>query len=83
MTIAFEPIAWAAQGVRILDQTLLPGEERYLEIGTIDDMVEAIQSLRVRGAPLIGISAAMGLAAAASAAAKGATLDSDWLARAR
>ena len=75
----YEPIAWTERGVRILDQTLLPGEERYVVISSIDEMIEAIQSLRVRGAPLIGVSAAMGLAAAAGAAATRETLDRDWL----
>ncbi|HEX9580777.1 MAG TPA: S-methyl-5-thioribose-1-phosphate isomerase [Gemmatimonadales bacterium] len=66
MTVRTDAIAWAPDGsVRLLDQTLLPGDVRYLEIHTIDSMVEAIQSLRVRGAPLIGIAAAMGMAAAA------------------
>ncbi len=78
-TTAIEPIAWSETGVRILDQTLLPGEERYLEISAVDEMVEAIQSLRVRGAPLIGVSAAMGLAAAASGSAQRGMLDRDWL----
>jgi methylthioribose-1-phosphate isomerase len=56
------PIAWTPNhGVRILDQTLLPGEERYLEITTVPGMAEAITALRVRGAPLIGIAAAMGV----------------------
>jgi methylthioribose-1-phosphate isomerase len=56
------PIAWTADhGVRLLDQTLLPNEERYLEIRSVDAMAEAIRSLRVRGAPLIGIAAAMGV----------------------
>ena len=57
------PISWTDDGaIRILDQTLLPEEERYLELHTIDQLAEAIRSLRVRGAPLIGIAAAMGLA---------------------
>ncbi len=56
------PIAWTPDfGVRLLDQTLLPGEERYLEITSVEGMVEAIGALRVRGAPLIGIAAAMGV----------------------
>jgi methylthioribose-1-phosphate isomerase len=56
---------WAPSGrVTLLDQTLLPAEERWLEVGTIAEMVEAIGSLRVRGAPAIGITAAMGLVAA-------------------
>ena len=61
MTIP-DPIGWTAGGaVRILDQTLLPGEERYLELETVDAVAEAIRTLRVRGAPLIGIAAAMGV----------------------
>jgi methylthioribose-1-phosphate isomerase len=60
------PIAWTSNhGVRILDQTLLPDEERYLDLDTVEELAEAIRSLRVRGAPLIGIAAAMGVAAAA------------------
>ena len=65
MPVRSDAIAWAPNGsVRILDQTLLPSATLYRDIHTIDDMVEAIRSLRVRGAPLIGIAAAMGLAAA-------------------
>jgi methylthioribose-1-phosphate isomerase len=48
--------------VRILDQTALPGEERYLELDSLDGVAEAIRTLRVRGAPAIGIAAAYGLA---------------------
>ena len=60
MDLQFETISWGESGsARFLDQTLLPGEERYVEVDTVEAMVEAIQSLRVRGAPLIGISAAM------------------------
>src|SRR6478672_5603113 len=56
------PIDWTAEGaVRILDQTLLPDAERYLDLDTVDAVAEAIRTLRVRGAPLIGIAAAMGL----------------------
>jgi methylthioribose-1-phosphate isomerase len=56
------PIAWGPSGgIRLLDQTALPGEERYLELRTVDAVAEAIASLRVRGAPLIGIAAAMGV----------------------
>ncbi len=60
------PIAWATgHRVRLLDQTLLPGEERYLDLETVAAMAEAIRLLRVRGAPLIGIAAAMGVTLAA------------------
>ncbi len=73
-------IAWSPSGaVRLLDQTVLPGETRHIEITTIDEMIEAIRMLRVRGAPLIGVAAAMGLAGAA--ARQGAGLTGDWLDR--
>lgn len=45
----------------IIDQTLLPNEEVFLELGVKEDIFEAIKKLRVRGAPAIGISAAYGL----------------------
>ncbi|HKP50183.1 MAG TPA: hypothetical protein VJU17_09235, partial [Gemmatimonadales bacterium] len=67
-----EPIAWSAnRTIRILDQTLLPEEERYLELRTLEELAEAIRSLRVRGAPLIGIAAAMGVVMAAGRQGQG------------
>ena len=66
-----EHLAWGPAGtLRILDQTLLPAEERWLEIGTLEALLEALGSLRVRGAPAIGIAAAMGLWAAVRARAE-------------
>ena len=48
------PISWSsAGGIRLLDQTLLPGEERYLTLDSVESVAEAIKALRVRGAPLI------------------------------
>ena len=47
-----------AEALYIIDQTLLPGEEREIRLQTIEEMVEAIRMLRVRGAPAIGICAA-------------------------
>jgi len=47
--------------VVILDQTLLPNEEKYLHLQTAEEMHEAIYLLRVRGAPAIGIFAAYAL----------------------
>ena len=44
----------------IIDQTLLPGELRYIELTSREQLFEAISSLRVRGAPAIGIAAAYG-----------------------
>jgi methylthioribose-1-phosphate isomerase len=45
----------------ILDQTLLPEREEYLEISSPDELAEAIRILRVRGAPALGIAAAYGV----------------------
>ena len=47
-----------AEALYIIDQTLLPAEEREIRLQTAEEMVEAIRSLRVRGAPAIGICAA-------------------------
>ncbi len=48
--------------LKILDQTLLPFEEKWLTVTTLGQMIEIIQSLRVRGAPLIGVAASLMLA---------------------
>lgn len=45
----------------IIDQTLLPNEEVFLELDVKEDIFEAIKKLRVRGAPAIGVAAAYGL----------------------
>ncbi|MDD5529341.1 MAG: S-methyl-5-thioribose-1-phosphate isomerase [bacterium] len=65
MKLNFSTISWENGIVKILDQTLLPNEETYKIIRTPSEMAEAIKSLRVRGAPLIGIAAAYGVALAA------------------
>lgn len=49
----------------IIDQTLLPGEQKRLRLETPEAVYEAIKQLRVRGAPAIGCSAAVGLAVCA------------------
>ena len=46
----------------MIDQRLLPGEEKYLMLRSCEEVAEAIQKMAVRGAPAIGVSAAMGLA---------------------
>ncbi|MGE5315469.1 MAG: S-methyl-5-thioribose-1-phosphate isomerase [Acidobacteriota bacterium] len=55
-------IEWIDGRVRFLDQTLLPNEEQYIETDSIDVVAEAIRRLSLRGAPLIGIAAAYGIA---------------------
>ncbi len=47
--------------LRLLDQTLLPGETKTIECRSVEQVVEAIRSLRVRGAPAIGVAAAYGV----------------------
>jgi methylthioribose-1-phosphate isomerase len=55
-------IEWVSGKVRIIDQTLLPREEAYIELSDYHDMVSAIKEMRIRGAPAIGIAAAYGMA---------------------
>lgn len=50
-----------AEALSILDQSLLPNEEKEIRLETLEQMVEAIRALRVRGAPAIGICAAYGV----------------------
>jgi methylthioribose-1-phosphate isomerase len=59
---SFETIVWRDGEVVILDQTRLPTEEVYLRCRDWREVAEAIRSLSVRGAPAIGVAAAMGLA---------------------
>lgn len=49
------------KGLVILDQTLLPGQIKYLTLSKAEDIWEAIYSLRVRGAPAIGVAAGYGI----------------------
>lgn len=57
-----QTIAWKDNKVVILDQRRLPAEEVYLECTDADEVAEAITTMAIRGAPAIGIAAAMGLA---------------------
>ncbi|MEA1926625.1 MAG: S-methyl-5-thioribose-1-phosphate isomerase [Candidatus Auribacterota bacterium] len=59
--------------VKLIDQTLLPGEYRIIDIRTKEEMWEAIKLLRVRGAPAIGIAAAMAVAVEMSRSGTGGT----------
>ncbi|HVQ36554.1 MAG TPA: S-methyl-5-thioribose-1-phosphate isomerase [Pyrinomonadaceae bacterium] len=59
-------IEWTNDGISMLDQRLLPGEEKYLMLRSYEEVAEAIKKMVVRGAPAIGVSAAMGLALGAS-----------------
>src|SRR5689334_21585400 len=61
-------VRWDGRRLQILDQTLLPAREQWLELTGERDTAEAIARLAVRGAPNIGIAAAYGLAMAAEGA---------------
>jgi methylthioribose-1-phosphate isomerase len=56
------PLRWDGERLHLLDQTRLPAEEAVLTLTGAEDTVEAIKRLAVRGAPLIGVAAAYGLA---------------------
>jgi len=58
----FKTIEWTEQGVRMIDQTRLPGEEIYRTYTDYREVAEAIRSMVIRGAPAIGVAAAMGIA---------------------
>ena len=60
-----EAVRWSPgqRSVDLIDQTELPGRETRLRLDTAESVAEAIGSLRVRGAPAIGVAAALGLAA--------------------
>ncbi|HSQ61181.1 MAG TPA: S-methyl-5-thioribose-1-phosphate isomerase, partial [Acidobacteriota bacterium] len=64
-----KPLRYERGRLEILDQTLLPARERWIGIAGAEAMAEAIGALRVRGAPAIGIAAALALAVEARGAA--------------
>ncbi len=61
---AIRPIEWLGGKLRILDQSKLPFETTFIDLDTVDGVADAIRSMKVRGAPAIGITAAYGMAIA-------------------
>jgi methylthioribose-1-phosphate isomerase len=57
-----QPIEWTERGVVMLDQRRLPGEEIFYTYTTYQDVAKAIREMVIRGAPAIGVAAAMGAA---------------------
>src|SRR6516225_9268714 len=55
-------LEWTDSGVRFIDQTKLPTEETYLTCTSCEQVADAIRTMVVRGAPAIGVAAAMGRA---------------------
>jgi methylthioribose-1-phosphate isomerase len=60
--VNYQPIEWKGDMVKLLDQTLLPAEEVYLEISDYHEIMTAIKELKIRGAPAIGVAGAYGMA---------------------
>lgn len=65
MESRFTTVTWEKDEVVLIDQLRLPAEETYLRYDTVAGVAEAIRSMVVRGAPAIGVTAAMGVALAA------------------
>jgi methylthioribose-1-phosphate isomerase len=89
MTGARDPIPptieWRHGRVRLVDQRVLPHRLRFLECGSVAELIVAIRSLAVRGAPALGAAGAYGVALAASTvlSARGVRAAAARLARAR
>jgi methylthioribose-1-phosphate isomerase len=66
-------LAWRDGHIEALDQTALPHQVRVLRIATVDELVQAITSLAIRGAPVLGAAGALGVALAVRQAR-----DEDW-----
>jgi methylthioribose-1-phosphate isomerase len=64
-------ISWNEDKLRLIDQTRLPGELVYIECDNVECVAESIESLRVRGAPAIGVAAAYGVVVAAQESIRG------------
>ena len=70
-----ETIQWTDDGVVMIDQTKLPGEEVYVTCTSYNEVADAIRSMVIRGAPAIGVAAAMGVALGMQAASTEAEFD--------
>lgn len=60
--VMIEPILWKNNCLNILDQTILPLEENYIEVTNSDGVINVIKEMNVRGAPSIGYTAIFGVA---------------------
>jgi methylthioribose-1-phosphate isomerase len=60
--LMIQTLEWTDQGVRFIDQTKLPTEETYVTCKTHEQVADVIRNMVVRGAPAIGVAAAMGIA---------------------
>src|ERR1035438_1379382 len=60
--LMIQTLEWTDKGVRFIDQTKLPMEETYVTCKTHEQVADVIRNMVVRGAPAIGVAAAMGIA---------------------
>jgi S-methyl-5-thioribose-1-phosphate isomerase len=63
--VVVRTIDWVDGAVEIIDQTALPERTRVLRLSTVEELVDAIRRLAVRGAPALGVAGALGVALAA------------------
>jgi methylthioribose-1-phosphate isomerase len=75
-----QTLEWTDSGVRFIDQTKLPTQETYVTCKTHEQVADTIRNMVVRGAPAIGVAAAMGIALGVknSKAENGAELKKDF-----
>ncbi len=75
-----QTLEWTESGVRFIDQRKLPAEETYVTCSSYEHVADAIRNMVVRGAPAIGVAAAMGIALGVkkSKAETGADLKRDF-----
>ena len=74
-------IAWQEEDIVMVDQRKLPAAEIYVTCRTVNDVAKAIKTMVIRGAPAIGVCAAMGLAlGAARSKATGGRSARSWAA---
>ena len=75
-----QTLEWTDSGIRFIDQTKLPTEETYVTCKTHEQVADVIRNMVVRGAPAIGVAAAMGIALGMknSKAENGAELKKDF-----
>ncbi|MGW8362257.1 S-methyl-5-thioribose-1-phosphate isomerase [Streptomyces wedmorensis] len=71
-------LRWDGEAIVTLDQRALPHERRLLRLTTVDDVITAITTLAVRGAPSIGLAGALGVVLSAYAHCSPGTGDTGW-----
>jgi methylthioribose-1-phosphate isomerase len=77
-TQSYSAVRWDGRRLEVIDQTLLPGTEAWLALEGAQDTADAIRRLAVRGAPLIGVAAAYGLAMEVAAQPGLGALERGW-----